>query len=66
MLESWIFRFLYFWFFGFSDFWIFGILEFQIFDMCGDFCCFACCLFVVLGFWYTWVPKIRFSMHRES
>ena len=23
--------------------------------MCSVFCCFVCCLFVVLGFWYTFV-----------
>ena len=24
------------------------------------FCCFVCCLFVVLGFWYTFVVSIVF------
>ena len=25
--------------------------------MCSVFCCFVCCLFVVLGFWYTFVAS---------
>ena len=44
-----------FWSFGILEFWSFGILEFRIFDMCTVFCCFVCCLFVVLCLWYTFV-----------
>ena len=45
-----------FWIFG--CFWISGFFEFwslSFFDVCSVFCCFVCCLFVVLGFWYTFV-----------
>ena len=28
--------------------------------MCSCFCCFVCCLIVVLGFWYTFVVSTVF------
>ena len=51
-----IFRFSCFWISGILEFWSFGSFGVWDFLICVVFfCCFVCCLFGLLCFWYTFV-----------